>query len=690
MNYFFKNQDVISKRFPGVSKQLLQNKRALDIEVFSAKNNQPAFFLKTQDGKKIIFHSQFDPEKEAVDFVASQNINKATVLFVYGLGFGYHLKELRKRFTGMIFVIEPSLDILASAMEHVDLSEVIDQEKIFLLTDILLTQQVILLYSGLLKMGLDQFVFVMHPAYGFFKEYFSSLKAGLDVGLGKKMHQDSQVVINGIINVCVNRFKESSYKDLNEFNRVRFIAQFFSIFETSVRMLFENAFFLYDQKEYPLSLEAFNVAWAEDSIRLNNKFFEEKALIIKTADCYNNIAQFYSQKISSITVSQKKITSKINIAHITSNFVDDTHSPTRLLRTFVEHHDKERFNVHVYSSELGALRVNRQYYIGIITDSSVVRGARFISFLKSKNIPVYLAPVSGTHVDTAAELFKRSIEDRIDIIFYHASMFSTADFLVSFWKPAPVQININIGAFMYSKKLDAVTYFVPSTYEQEKGLWEDLKITARLMPQGADFSDRITSAAQISKTFYDFSQDTVVFVTVGNHLDTRMSERFLEIMSCQLAKDKCAWLVIGDGDFTFQHSYLSSRGLLKRVRFLGAQRDVFSFYMMADIYVNEFPQGGGMSVLEAMSAGMPVVALYAGEHHLENCGANYVGKEFALGDESAYADFLAQLTRDKEKRKEIGLIMKERYQKQCSPKIMVKAFEDLAIDLYKQKITVSL
>ncbi len=93
-------------------------------EVLYSKNNKPIFKI-----SNITFHSLYDPVREGRNFVEShinrQPLNNRENVIVFGLGFAYHINAmLEKNINGLI--IEPSLEIIRLAMEHVDLRQVIE------------------------------------------------------------------------------------------------------------------------------------------------------------------------------------------------------------------------------------------------------------------------------------------------------------------------------------------------------------------------------------------------------------------------------------------------------------------------------------------------------------------------------------------------------------------------------------
>lgn len=112
-------------------------------------------------------------------------------------------------------------------------------------------------------------------------------------------------------------------------------------------------------------------------------------------------------------------------------------------------------------------------------------------------------------------------------------------------------------------------------------------------------------------------------------------------------------------------------GLTAQVRFLGWQRDLSPYFQAWDVFaMPSLEEGFGMVALEAMAAGLPVVATTVGglPEIIEDCQTGYVVRP---SDVAALAARLRLLIRDPERRRAMGGAGRERVRAHFSVDRMV-------------------
>lgn len=117
------------------------------------------------------------------------------------------------------------------------------------------------------------------------------------------------------------------------------------------------------------------------------------------------------------------------------------------------------------------------------------------------------------------------------------------------------------------------------------------------------------------------------------------------------------------------------------VRFLGPRHEMAAMYQTASLFLASRPDEAlGLAVLEAMAAGLPVVAA-AGGGHLETVGACPDAALFPPDDVDEAAALLRSLGSDEERRRAYGqqlqILQRERFDASTQAKQMVAMYESL-------------
>lgn len=121
------NLEYIREHIPDFEKVMADVQYSDDLSVITAQNGSPSIEI----GKKLL-HSKFDPEAEAAKFIDSILIRKDAIPVFVGLGLGYHIEELLKRYSDFetIIIIEPRLDIIKAALDTRNLKIILEQKNL--------------------------------------------------------------------------------------------------------------------------------------------------------------------------------------------------------------------------------------------------------------------------------------------------------------------------------------------------------------------------------------------------------------------------------------------------------------------------------------------------------------------------------------------------------------------------------
>jgi hypothetical protein len=136
MDYLSTNLDLLRVKQPGLTKRLEEytEPASLPYALDKAKNGEWTIKAGTNEPDIRYLHSRFDPSREAQLFIDNINCENKEILFLFGLGLGYHLVRLAAKIKAYstIVVIEKDLYFLKLFLQLADRSDLL-RGKIFFL-----------------------------------------------------------------------------------------------------------------------------------------------------------------------------------------------------------------------------------------------------------------------------------------------------------------------------------------------------------------------------------------------------------------------------------------------------------------------------------------------------------------------------------------------------------------------------
>jgi sugar transferase (PEP-CTERM/EpsH1 system associated) len=179
----------------------------------------------------------------------------------------------------------------------------------------------------------------------------------------------------------------------------------------------------------------------------------------------------------------------------------------------------------------------------------------------------------------------------------------------------------------------------------------------------------------------------LVIGTVGRMVPIKDHRTLLRAAELLISRGVDAhFLLVGDGPLLESHrAYVrDSRVLADRARFLGRSENVAEVLRTMDIFVlPSTSEGMSNTVLEAMAAGLPVVATRVGGN-CEVVEEEHTGWFFPPGNPEALSRRLQELASDRERLRKAGTAGRERAVRHFSLKRMIDDYENLYLDLARR------
>jgi len=129
------NKQILEKNLEALKKlgyTKLNLEKPLDIE--KTRDGLYTYRYCIDDNKKVFIHSKYNIKNEINTILDNIDFNKDAVYIVFGLGLGYHIKELQRRISkqSFIFVIEKNWDIVSTYLHKEDITEILNGRLVLL------------------------------------------------------------------------------------------------------------------------------------------------------------------------------------------------------------------------------------------------------------------------------------------------------------------------------------------------------------------------------------------------------------------------------------------------------------------------------------------------------------------------------------------------------------------------------
>lgn len=180
---------------------------------------------------------------------------------------------------------------------------------------------------------------------------------------------------------------------------------------------------------------------------------------------------------------------------------------------------------------------------------------------------------------------------------------------------------------------------------------------------------------------YKIRKNDALIVNVSRLVDQKNLFELIEI--CNLLK-KTKFIVLGEGDLFEKLSNEIERRNINNLLFLGKVSNVTDFLVASDIYLStSFYEGHPLSILEAMSVGLPVVASNV-VGNKDTIIHNQTGYLYELGNCKQASSFISELLKSENLRSKIGLNAKSQQRRCFNIKKMSSKYKNLYNELTKK------
>jgi glycosyltransferase involved in cell wall biosynthesis len=395
---------------------------------------------------------------------------------------------------------------------------------------------------------------------------------------------------------------------------------------------------------------------------------------------------FLFEELSKSVHSQEKIIKRkrrnikqekgIKIAHVVSMLREGSHhAPSRLLSSLVENHSSDCIPL-VLSHESLCPHLGEYPRSNLITSSSKEEARSLIEKWKNQGIKTWINSSFNLFEESAKHLSMELERQNVDVAVFHEWLPINA--MVARQTSVPLKVFFDHGTHHpISKAVDSV---IVSNLES-KNIFEKTCCSSEniaYLPYSIDCRQDWNLHICAKKQFGLLESD-VLMTTISNHLESRLSDQMCSAIRSILKKSPNSYY-LPIGYVKDPKALLKKIGMPGRVFLLGFIEQPSLLVRSMDLYLNEFPFGSGLSVLDAMASGCSVVTMYNEQGAPQGrFGGIYFGKEKSITslNEKDYIDLACRLIRDKELRSLWKEETLQRFDQIVNPKRYAREFEDV-------------
>lgn len=172
-----KNLKNLKKRDAELYKKVKVHKLSDKYEVVNSKNGMKNLIIE----EKRYLHSRYNPDREAEQWVNGINICDEDSILVTGLGLGYYLEKLIKKYPDKkIFIVEPDLDIFIRALSQIDFENFFNNGNVIFLVDLNIDAICVILSDYIYYGAINNIYFAELPAYKIeYKDFIEDLYSSI-------------------------------------------------------------------------------------------------------------------------------------------------------------------------------------------------------------------------------------------------------------------------------------------------------------------------------------------------------------------------------------------------------------------------------------------------------------------------------------------------------------------------------
>lgn len=371
---------------------------------------------------------------------------------------------------------------------------------------------------------------------------------------------------------------------------------------------------------------------------------------------------------------------KVKIAHIVAQLVDGQHAPSSILDTLLQYTDRERFDPHVVIMESYVERPGEYPIPTHNSETTRERGGERLRRYQEEGICLVLEEPSGSYEDTVKKLSQILSALGIDIAVFHEG--DVLHYTLANHCDVPFRVYYQHARSLSQPGFDLWVTVTPPTGALEKKCRDwGTRVATIPVPLKAP----VLSESPLTAEDLGIPSACPLMTTISNHLNTRLTPEVRRVIAEILLRNpQVHYVPIGPCRSEELMKEFQEARVEDRVHFIGRMENPRRAMSLMTLYLNEFPVGSGLGLVDAMSEGVPIVSFYdpTGPEMGRAAGV-FFGEERCIQsmDPKDYVEKACELLVNEPLHSDWRNYTQRRYEEITNPKKNVRLFEKALLSL---------
>ncbi|WOF15389.1 glycosyltransferase family 4 protein [Methanoplanus sp. FWC-SCC4] len=285
---------------------------------------------------------------------------------------------------------------------------------------------------------------------------------------------------------------------------------------------------------------------------------------------------------------------KIKIAYLVHGVYNYSSILTKIIYNLAKNHDKSRFEISVFSTD---------NYFKVKLQS----GSRFIEDFKVIGCPIVFPSKFLESPESVFDISEKIRDFKADILVAASGLADFEQYLLCALKPAPIVVGLLLGP---------PAQFCPPVLDYgitwSKHIAVDSPVETFITKPAIQYN-RIQTECESDKikVRHDmgFSSEDILIVSAGRALKFQNSDMILSVSEVLKEYDNAYFVIVGakKTDIGGIDSVITPE-MENKFYFIEWDLHYEKYLEMADIYVDTFPSGGGVTLLDAARYSLPIIS----------------------------------------------------------------------------------